>query len=140
MVNEALAPEIAGGLHALDPQLCVGVALGGVHGGADRPHVAGLAVLGEQGEPGRADREVVGGEGVEAGFADPRLEVGVFTERAQGRAGDAELATAEGLLIEGDIEGAKNFARRAQGRFGVGSPGWLKADDIINYESPEGMN
>ena len=58
----------------------------------------------------------------------------------QGRTADAELATAEGLLIAGDIESAKSFAQRAQGRFSRGSPGWLRADDIINYESPTGTN
>ena len=41
-----------------------------------------------------------------------------------------------GTLIDGDIDAAKNFARRAQAKLKVGSPGWLKADDIINYESP----
>jgi predicted Zn-dependent protease len=56
----------------------------------------------------------------------------------QGKMAQAELATAEGLLIEGDIDSAKTFALRAQGRFSRGSPGWLKADDIINYESPTG--
>ncbi len=56
----------------------------------------------------------------------------------QGRVAEAELATAEGLLIDGDIESAQSFARRAQARFSRGAPGWLKADDIINYESPTG--
>jgi predicted Zn-dependent protease len=56
----------------------------------------------------------------------------------QGKVAEAELQSAEGLLIEGDIDNAKNFARRAQAKFSRGSPGWLKADDIINYESPTG--
>jgi predicted Zn-dependent protease len=56
----------------------------------------------------------------------------------QGKTADAELATAEGLLIMGDIREAKTFARRAQANFPTGSPGWLKADDIIGYESPRG--
>jgi predicted Zn-dependent protease len=56
----------------------------------------------------------------------------------QGKVAEAELASAEGLLIEGDIDSAKNFARRAQAKLGRGSPGWLKADDIIGYESPTG--
>lgn len=56
----------------------------------------------------------------------------------QGKLADAELATAEGFLIDGDIETAQNFARRAQAKFGRGSPGWLKADDIINYRPPAG--
>lgn len=52
----------------------------------------------------------------------------------QGKVAEAELASAEGLLIIGDIESAKNFARRAQAKFSRGSPGWLKAEDIIAYE------
>jgi predicted Zn-dependent protease len=56
--------------------------------------------------------------------------------RRQGRVADAELATADGLLIEGDVESAKNFAHRAQAKFSRGSPGWLKAEDIINYQLP----
>ena len=55
----------------------------------------------------------------------------------QGKVAEAELVTAEGLLIDGDIKSAHNFAKRAQARLGVGSPGWLQADDIINYEDPE---
>ena len=54
----------------------------------------------------------------------------------QGKVEDAELASAEGALIEGDIKTAKAFARRAQAKFSVGAPGWLKADDIINYDDP----
>ena len=54
----------------------------------------------------------------------------------EGKVADAQLASAEGSLIEGDIDLAKNFAKRAQGELKVGSPGWLKADDIVNYESP----
>ena len=56
----------------------------------------------------------------------------------QGKVAEAELASAEGALIDGDIDTAKNFARRAQAKLKVGSPGWLKADDIVNYESPDG--
>ncbi len=55
-----------------------------------------------------------------------------------GRVADAELATAEGLLIAGDIQEAQAFARRAQAKFATGSPGWLKADDIIGYQDPNG--
>jgi predicted Zn-dependent protease len=54
----------------------------------------------------------------------------------QGKVAEAELATAEGLLIDGDVKTAQVFAKRAQAKFSVGSPGWLKADDIINYEPP----
>jgi predicted Zn-dependent protease len=54
----------------------------------------------------------------------------------QGKVAEAELATAEGLLIDGDVEAAHNFARRAQAKLGRGSPGWLRADDIINTKPP----
>jgi len=54
----------------------------------------------------------------------------------QGRTGEAELAIAEGLFIEGDIEAAQGFARRAQAKFDYGSPSWLQADDIITYDPP----
>ncbi len=55
-----------------------------------------------------------------------------------GKVADAELATAEGLLIAGDVQEAQAFARRAQAKFATGSPGWLKADDIIGYQDPNG--
>ena len=54
----------------------------------------------------------------------------------QGKVADAELASAEGMLIDGDVKGAKGFARRAQAKLTIGSPGWLQADDIINYKPP----
>jgi len=54
----------------------------------------------------------------------------------QGKVADALLTSAEGALIDGDVKTAKNFARRAQADLKVGSPGWLKADDIVNYEAP----
>jgi predicted Zn-dependent protease len=56
----------------------------------------------------------------------------------QGNVAEAELATAEGLFIDGDIETAQNFARRAQAKFSRGSPGWLRAYDIIAYDPPSG--
>lgn len=55
----------------------------------------------------------------------------------QGKVSEAELVSAEGHLIDGDVDTAKTFAKRAQAKLAVGSPGWLKADDIISYEAPE---
>jgi predicted Zn-dependent protease len=73
--------------------------------------------------------------------AEPLASIGyrqlAMAYQQKGRVADAELASAEGALIDGDIETARNFARRAQAKFDVGSPGWLNADDIINYESPD---
>jgi predicted Zn-dependent protease len=58
----------------------------------------------------------------------------------QGKVAEAELASAEGALIDGDFDTARNFARRAQSRLATGSPGWLQADDIISYKSPTESN
>ena len=55
----------------------------------------------------------------------------------QGKVAEAELATAEGHLIDGDVETAQSFAKRAQAKLAVGSPGWLQADDIISYDPPD---
>jgi predicted Zn-dependent protease len=56
----------------------------------------------------------------------------------QGRTAEAELAVARGLFIDGSIETAQSFARRAQAKFAYGSPGWLQADDIITYDPRRG--
>ncbi|MER8600828.1 M48 family metalloprotease [Mesorhizobium sp. M1339] len=45
----------------------------------------------------------------------------------------AELATAEGHFYSGDYKNAKIFAMRAQQSMKRGEPGWLRAQDIINY-------
>jgi predicted Zn-dependent protease len=76
-----------------------------------------------------------------AGLADePLAAIGyrhlAMAYQQEGKVAEAELATAEGTLIAGDVESARTFARRAQAKFATGSPGWLKADDIISYESP----
>ncbi len=76
-----------------------------------------------------------------AGLADePLAAIGyrnlAMAYQQEGKVAEAELATAEGMLIAGDVESARTFARRAQAKFATGSPGWLKADDIISYQSP----
>ncbi len=55
----------------------------------------------------------------------------------QGRIAEAEVATAQGLLIEGDVKAAHNYAKRAQAKLKRGTPAWLQADDIIAYKIPE---
>lgn len=53
---------------------------------------------------------------------------------AYGRKGDlaeADLASALAALMRGDARTARDLATRAKTRFPVGSPGWVKADDII---------
>jgi predicted Zn-dependent protease len=54
---------------------------------------------------------------------------------AYGRKGDlahADLASAQSALLRGDIKVARMLAGRAKDRFPVGSPGWVRADDITN--------
>jgi predicted Zn-dependent protease len=54
---------------------------------------------------------------------------------AFGRKGDlaqADLASANAALMRGEARTARDLATRAKTRFPVGSPGWVKADDIIS--------
>ncbi len=49
----------------------------------------------------------------------------------------AQLATAQGLFIEGDVKGAQIQAIRAQAKLKRGTPAWLRADDIVSYKPPK---
>jgi predicted Zn-dependent protease len=56
---------------------------------------------------------------------------------AYGRKGDlarADLSSAQSALMRGDIKAARMLAARAKERFPVGSPGWVKADDLSTYD------
>lgn len=55
-----------------------------------------------------------------------------------GQIADAELATADGYYYSGAYNEAKIFAMRAQQKLKNGSPGWLRAQDIINFKAPRG--
>ncbi|WP_053086163.1 M48 family metalloprotease [Nitratireductor soli] len=62
-----------------------------------------------------------------------------YLAQAYGQLGDipaAELATAEGHFHSGQYRDAKLFALRAQKQLKPGSPGWLRAQDIIQYKQP----
>jgi predicted Zn-dependent protease len=53
---------------------------------------------------------------------------------AYGRKGDyaeADLASAQAAFLRGDNKTARELAARAKTRFAVGTPGWVKADDIV---------
>jgi len=53
---------------------------------------------------------------------------------AYGRKGDlaqADLASAQSAFLRGDNKTARELASRAKTRFAVGTPGWVKADDIV---------
>jgi predicted Zn-dependent protease len=59
-----------------------------------------------------------------------------YLAQAYGQLGEvpeAELATAEGHFYSGNYKDAKIFAARAQQKMKRGSPGWVRAQDIINY-------
>lgn len=58
---------------------------------------------------------------------------------AYGRKGDlahADLSSAQAAFMRGDLQTARQLAARAKTRFPVGSPGWVKADDITTYRPP----
>jgi predicted Zn-dependent protease len=59
---------------------------------------------------------------------------------AFGRKGDlanADLASAQAAVSRGDILTARQLASRAKTRFAVGSPSWVRADDIANLKPPK---
>ena len=59
---------------------------------------------------------------------------------AYGRKGDyaqADLASAQAAYLRGDNKTARDLATRAKTRFAVGTPGWVKADDIVSAKPPD---
>jgi predicted Zn-dependent protease len=58
---------------------------------------------------------------------------------AYGRKGDladADLASALAAAKRGDVMTARQLAARAKHRFKVGTPGWIRADDILSMKTP----
>ena len=55
----------------------------------------------------------------------------------KGNLAGAQLASAQRFFATGDYVEARTQATRAQAKFKTGSPGWLKADDILNYRPPK---
>jgi predicted Zn-dependent protease len=71
---------------------------------------------------------------------EPELPEG-YTQLAMAyaRKGDlaqADLASAQAAFARGDAKTARELAARAKTRFPVGSPGWVKADDIVSFKPP----
>jgi predicted Zn-dependent protease len=61
---------------------------------------------------------------------------------AYGRKGDlaqADLASAQAAFLRGDNKTARDLASRAKTRFAVGTPGWVKADDIVSAKPLPGQ-
>jgi predicted Zn-dependent protease len=46
---------------------------------------------------------------------------------------DADLASAQAAFARGDAKTARELAERAKQRFPIGSPGWVRADDIVAF-------
>jgi predicted Zn-dependent protease len=62
---------------------------------------------------------------------------------AYGRKGDyaeADLASAQAAYLRGDNKTARELASRAKTRFAIGTPGWVKADDIVSAKPLPGAN
>jgi len=62
---------------------------------------------------------------------------------AYGRKGDlaqADLASAQAAFARGDIKTARELAARAKTKLPVGSPGWVRADDIVAAKLPAAAN
>ena len=60
---------------------------------------------------------------------------------AYGRKGnyaEADLASAQAAYLRGDNKTARELASRAKTRFAVGTPGWVKADDIVSAKAMPG--
>ncbi|SFI55494.1 M48 family metalloprotease [Bradyrhizobium sp. Gha] len=71
---------------------------------------------------------------------EPEAPIG-YTQLAMayGRKGDyaeADLASAQAAYLRGDNKTARELATRAKTRFAVGTPGWVKADDIVASKPP----
>lgn len=67
---------------------------------------------------------------------EPEAPIG-YTQLAmaygrQGNLAEADLASAQAAFLRGDQKTAREIASRAKTRFAIGTPGWVKADDIVN--------
>jgi predicted Zn-dependent protease len=64
--------------------------------------------------------------------ADAYLQLAMAYGR-KGDLADADLASAQAAFARGDNKTARELAARARERFPVGSPGWVRADDIVAF-------
>jgi predicted Zn-dependent protease len=58
----------------------------------------------------------------------------------KGDLAEADLASAQAAYLRGDNKTARDLASRAKTRFAIGTPGWVKADDIITAKPPPKSN
>ena len=66
-----------------------------------------------------------------AAQAQPLPAIGYLTLRTPD--GDSRMQAA---FMRGELQTARQLAARAKTRFPVGSPGWVKADDLATYRPP----
>jgi predicted Zn-dependent protease len=52
----------------------------------------------------------------------------------KGDLAEADLASAQAAFNRGSLPTARQLAARAKSRFAIGSPGWVKADDIASFK------
>jgi predicted Zn-dependent protease len=52
---------------------------------------------------------------------------------------EADLASAQAAYLRGDNKTARDLASRAKTRFAIGTPGWVRADDIVTARPPAGQ-
>ena len=64
--------------------------------------------------------------------ADAYLQLAMAYGRKNDLA-DADLASAQAAFARGDNKTARELAARAKQRFPIGSPGWVRADDIVAF-------
>jgi predicted Zn-dependent protease len=57
----------------------------------------------------------------------------------KGNLADADLASAQAAFLRGDNKTARDLASRAKTRFAIGTPGWVKADDIVSAKPLPGQ-
>jgi predicted Zn-dependent protease len=53
---------------------------------------------------------------------------------------DADLASAQAAFARGDNKTARELATRAKQGFPIGSPGWVRADDIVAFNKNLSQN
>ncbi|MCL2714486.1 MAG: M48 family metalloprotease [Alphaproteobacteria bacterium] len=73
---------------------------------------------------------------------EPEAALG-YTELAiaygrKGNFAEADLASAQAAHLRGDEKTSRDLAMRAQSRFSVGTPGWVRADDILAAKRKRG--
>jgi len=68
-------------------------------------------------------------------LADPHRHLATAYAR-KGNIGMAELSAAQAAFLSGDLVSAQTQATRAIQKLPAGSPGKLRAEDIVNYRPP----